>query len=170
MARLKKVFFDTSVLVAGMVDFGERSKASLAAVDGVVAGEIEDPITAWHCCLEFYSVVTRLPEEYRLERDVALRFVQEEILDRFSVAQLPGNGFSGFFTEAGREGVEGGRIYDAHIGEIARRGGAELVVTDNRRHFTHLLRHGVRVLAPSELVAELEEPTVRDDRNGPESE
>ena len=99
---------------------------------------------------------------------MALRFVQEEILGRFAVAQLPADDFGGFFTEAARGGVEGGRIYDEHIGEIARRGGAQLVVSDNRRHFTQLLRRGLRVLAPSELVAQLEEPS-SDDQEDAES-
>jgi predicted nucleic acid-binding protein len=51
--------------------------------------------------------------------------------------------------------VAGGRIYDAHIAEIARLAGASIVVTDNRRHFTILMKHGVRVLRPKELAEEL---------------
>ena len=33
--------------------------------------------------------------------------------------------------------------------------GAQLVATENRRHFTSLLRHGIRVLVSVELAAEL---------------
>jgi len=32
----------------------------------VAAGRVEKPATAWHCCLEFFSVATRLPPEYRV--------------------------------------------------------------------------------------------------------
>ena len=46
-------------------------------------------------------------------------------------------------------------IYDAHIAEVAFRSGAHTLVTDNRRHFTSLLRHGVRVLTTAEFVEEL---------------
>jgi len=138
-----------------MVDFGTSSEASMTAIDAVADGRIEAPRTAWHCCLEFFSVTTRLPEEYRLESETAVQFLREEILQKFSVHQLPGDGFDDFFTMAVGEGVAGGRVYDAHIGEIARRSGADIVATDNRRHFVHLLRYGVRVLAPSELVLEL---------------
>jgi predicted nucleic acid-binding protein len=53
------------------------------------------------------------------------------------------------------DSILGGRIYDAHIGEVARSAGARSLVTDNRRHFTSLLRHGVRVLTSRELLAEL---------------
>ena len=52
-------------------------------------------------------------------------------------------------------GTAGGRIYKAYITEIARQAGARLVATENRRHFTPLLRHGIRVLVSSELVEEI---------------
>lgn len=68
MAGLRDVFFDSSVLVAGMIDFGRSSHHALLLMDAVADGRIEHPLTAWHCCLEFYSVTTRLPEEYRLAR------------------------------------------------------------------------------------------------------
>jgi hypothetical protein len=29
--------------------------------------QVSQPATAWHCCLEFFSVATRLPPEYRLQ-------------------------------------------------------------------------------------------------------
>lgn len=155
MARLTGVYFDTSVLVAGMVDLGDTSEPAMAAIDAVAEGRIQDPRTAWHCCLEFFSVTTRLPEEYRLDPATALRFLTEEILARFAVDHLPADAYGEFLSTAVGEGVTGGRIYDTHIGEIARRAGAPLVVTDNRRHFTSLLRHGIRVLTPAELVEEL---------------
>jgi hypothetical protein len=53
------------------------------------------------------------------------------------------------------EGTKGGRIYDARIAEIARLAGARLVATENRRHFTSLLRHGIRVLVSAELAQEI---------------
>jgi hypothetical protein len=52
------------------------------------------------------------------------------------------------------DGVAGGRIYDAHIAEIATISGAEIVVTENRRHFLSLLAQGVRVLSAAELTRE----------------
>jgi hypothetical protein len=57
-------------------------------MDAVADGRIERPLTAWHCCLEFYSVTTRLPEEYRLEPETALRLLREEIFPRFSIHDL----------------------------------------------------------------------------------
>lgn len=156
MAGLKGTFFDTSVLIAGSIDLGSSSHHALSLMDAVAEGRIEHPLTAWHCCLEFYSVTTRLPEEYRLEPEVARRLLREEICARFSVHDLPAELREGFLNSAVGEGTAGGRIYDAHIAEIARQAGARLVVTENRRHFTSLLRHGIRVLVSQELVDEIE--------------
>lgn len=155
MAGLRGVFFDTSVLIAGTIDFGGNSHPALALMDAVAECRIEQPLTAWHCCLEFYSVTTRLPEEYRLEPEMALRLLREEILARFSVHSLPEEFQESFLVSTIAERTIGGRIYDAHIAEIARQAGAQLVATENRRHFTSLMRHGVRVLVSAELSEQL---------------
>lgn len=154
MAPLTGVFFDTSILVAGMVDLGETSEAAIATLDAVAEGQIVAPATSWHNCLEFFSVTTRLPEEYRLPPEVALRFVREEIFTRFSVRDLDRASREQFLLSAVANGVAGGRIYDAHIAEIARTSGAEIVVTENRKHFLSLLAEGIRVLTAAELVRE----------------
>lgn len=155
MAGLKGAFFDTSVLIAGMIDFGRSSQHALLLMDAVADGRIERPLTAWHCCLEFYSVTTRLPEEYRLDPEAALRFLREEVFARFSVHDLPAEHREEFLVSTMGEGTTGGRIYDAYIAEIARQAGARLVATENRRHFTPLLRHGIRVLVSQELAGEI---------------
>jgi len=54
---------------------------------------------------------------------------------------------------AARDATTGGRIYDAHIAEVARSAGANVIVTDNRRHFLSALRYGLRVETPSEFLA-----------------
>jgi hypothetical protein len=78
-----------------------------------------------------------------------------EILARFELCQLPIRNIEAFLRSAVREGVAGGRIYDAHIAETARLAGARTVVTDNRRHFTSLMRHGIRVLSTEEFASEM---------------
>ncbi len=155
MAGLEAAFFDTSVLVAGVVDLGEVSRAPRRLLNAVADGAIERPLTAWHCCLELFSVTTRLPEEYRVAPEGAYRLLQEDVFALFEVHALPSAAREAFFDSVVAERLVGGRVYDAHIGEVALRAGARIVVTDNRRHFTSLLRHGVRVLTSEELVAEL---------------
>jgi predicted nucleic acid-binding protein len=155
MADLTGYFFDTSVLAAGIIEIagpGHPAQRLLAAVAG---GRFVRPATAWHCCLEFYSVATRLPRELRVTPQVAAMLVEEEVMARFVVYSLPRDRRLGFVAGAAHDSIAGGRIYDAHIAEIARSCGADVVVTENRKHFTQLLRYGVRVLTAEEAAVAL---------------
>jgi predicted nucleic acid-binding protein len=91
-------------------------------------------------------VATRLPEEFRLAPGDAVTLIEEEILGRFEVHDLPARSRRGFLRLCGREGVRGGRLYDAHIAEIARSARAGIVVTENQRDFAVLERHGIPVV------------------------
>jgi predicted nucleic acid-binding protein len=149
------VFLDTSVLVAGLVDFGPQSAPAQSVLHAVAERQITGAGTAWHCCLEFFSVSTRLPPEFRLTPTMAAHLLEAEVFARMTIHDLPAGDRLGIVKAAVRDGVAGGRIYDAHIAEVARAAGAPVVVTDNRRHFLASLRHGIRVETPAEFVASL---------------
>ena len=152
MAGLGPVFLDTSVLVAGMVDMGPASAGANRVLDAVAEGLIPEARTAWHCCMETYSVLTRLPAEYKLTAAEAAQLLQNEILPCVRVFQLPETAFAGLLAALAGERVTGGRVYDVHIAEVARLAGSGTVLTTNRRHFVSLLSHGIRVLTPEEFV------------------
>jgi predicted nucleic acid-binding protein len=147
------VFLDTSVLLAGVVDFGPQSGPAQQIMHAVVEGRLHRPGTAWHCCLELYSVATRLPAEFRLSPADAETLLRSEVLERLQVYDLPADDRVTFLQAASQERTAGGRIYDAHIAEVARAAGAQVIVTDNRRHFLLALRHGLRVETAEEFVA-----------------
>ncbi|MFI5179598.1 MAG: putative toxin-antitoxin system toxin component, PIN family [Vicinamibacterales bacterium] len=147
------VFLDTSVLLAGLVDFGPQSAPAQSLLHAVAERRILQAATAWHCCLEFYSVSTRLPPEFRLTPADAAQLTEQEIFGRMAVHDLPANERLAMLQSAGRDGTAGGRVYDAHIAEVARAAGASVVVTDNRRHFLAALKHGMRVETPAEFLA-----------------
>jgi predicted nucleic acid-binding protein len=148
-------FLDTSVLLAGLVDFGPQSAPAQRILHAVAEKTLTDAATAWHCCLEFYSVSTRLPAEYRLSPRDAAQLLTEEVFGRLAVHDLPAADRQKLLREAAQDVVAGGRIYDAHIAEVARASGATIIVTDNRRHFVSTLRHGIRVESPADFVASL---------------
>ncbi len=146
------VFLDTSVLVAGLVDFGPQSAPAQSLLHLVAERKLTSVGTAWHCCLECFSVSTRLPPEFRLTPAHAAQLIEDEIFGRMTVHDLPAADRLTMMKTAAREGTGGGRIYDAHIAEVARAAGAAVVVTDNRRHFLAALRHGMRVETPAEFL------------------
>jgi predicted nucleic acid-binding protein len=149
------VFLDTSVLLAGLVDFGPQSAPAQSLLHAVAERRTVNAATAWHCCLEFFSVATRLPPEFRVAPADAVVLIQEEVFARMAVHDLPATGRVPMLQAAARDAIAGGRIYDAHIAEVARAGGAAVVVTDNRRHFLSALRYGMRVETPAEFLAGL---------------
>lgn len=153
--RPASVFFDTSVLLAALIDFGDASADPGALFDALVAGRIPAPRTAWHCCLEFYSVATRLPEEFRLTPADAHRLLSEEIFGRLEIHQLPARQRQPFFDAAARDALAGGRIHDAEIAAVALASGATTLVTDNRRHFQRFATAGLQVLSSRELRGRL---------------
>ena len=148
-------FLDTSVLLAGLIDFGPQSAPAQSLLHAVSEERVDAPATAWHCCLEFSSVATRLPPEFRLTPAEVVRLLEEEVFARQTIHDLPSANRLPMLQAIGRDGVIGGRIYDAHIGEIARAANAAVVVTDNRRHFLSALRYGLRVETPAEFLAGL---------------
>lgn len=147
------VFLDTSVLLAGLIDLGPQSAPAQSVLHGIAEKTINSPATAWHCCLEFYSVATRLPPEFRLTPADAGQLLQEEVFGRMAVHDLPPEARESMLRLMAQDGIAGGRAYDVHIAEVARAAGAKVIVTDNRRHFLSALRYGLRVETPAEFLA-----------------
>jgi predicted nucleic acid-binding protein len=148
-------FLDTSVILAGLVDLGPQSAPAQSIMHGVAEKTIAAASTGWHCCLEFFSVATRLPPEYRLTPADAVKLLEEEVFGRMTILDLPASDRAELLRAAARDAITGGRIYDAHIAEIARAAKASVIVTDNRRHFLAALRHGIRVETPNEFLTGL---------------
>jgi hypothetical protein len=83
------VFLDTSVLLAGLIDFGPQSAPAQSLLHAVAEKRTDQPATAWHCCLEFFSVATRLPPEFRIAPPDAAVLLQDEVFSRMAVHDLP---------------------------------------------------------------------------------
>jgi predicted nucleic acid-binding protein len=149
------VFLDTSVLLAGLIDFGPQSGPAQSLMHAIAEKQVAAASTAWHCCLEFYSVATRLPAEYRLSPADAALLLKEEVFARMAVHDLPVADRLAMLRAAAKDGIAGGRIHDSHIAEVARAAGAHVVITDNRRHFMSALRYDMRVATAAEFVATL---------------
>ena len=149
------VFLDTSVILAGLIDFGPQSAPAQSLLHAVAEKRVPSPATAWHCCLEFYSVATRLPPEFRVSPADAVTLLEEEVFGRMAIHDLPAADRLSMIRGAAHDAIAGGRIYDCHIADVARAAGARVVVTDNRRHFLSALRYDLRVETPDEFLANL---------------
>jgi predicted nucleic acid-binding protein len=151
------VFLDTSVLLAGLIDFGPQSAPAQSLLHAVTEGRVRAAATAWHCCLEFFSVATRLPPEFRLMPGDAVTLLEQEVFARIAIHDLPAADRVAMLRAAAHDAIAGGRVYDAHIAEVARAVRASVIVTDNRRHFLSALRYDVRVETPAEFLASIKD-------------
>src|SRR5438034_11087507 len=96
------VFLDTSVLVAGLIDFGPQSAPAQTLLHEIAEKRGTAAATAWHCCLEFYSVATRLPPEFRLTPDAA-KLLHDEVIARMAIHDLPAASRRSMLQAAGRD-------------------------------------------------------------------
>ncbi len=106
----RRAFPDTSVLLGGLIELGPAVRPAQDVMATVAEGRLKRPLTAWHSCLEFYAVATRLPEEFRLAPADALRLLEAEILGRFEVAHLSRDRRLGLLRDAVED--RGGRGTD----------------------------------------------------------
>lgn len=151
---MKKVFLDTNVFVSGLLDVSADS-ACRSILEALEARRLRSCVTAWHCCLEFFSVTTRLPPEYRLSAESAIALLTEHVFDRVQVEGLPVEAAIPWLKRLGGSEVRGGLVYDAHLAHIAHRAGCAILVTSNLSHFRQVAPHGIEILSPTQFIGRM---------------
>jgi predicted nucleic acid-binding protein len=142
------IALDTSVIIAGLLEWHENHDVCHAALDdalGATAG-VALPLPA---LIESYSVMTRLPAPHRLSPADALALLESTFRGAAKVVVVkPGK----LWSELGswsRTGVSGGRAYDAHILACARSAAATKLLTLNGRHFSPLAGDDIEIVVPA---------------------
>ena len=136
---------DSSVLVAALAPWHHRHDDSLAALNRALASRRGVVIPA-HAILETYSVLTRLPEQFRASgRDVATAL--RETLSSVTIAPFPAGSTWQIITDLAEAGIVGGAIYDASILKTAENAGATSLLTLDRRDFERFNSH-IRIEEP----------------------
>jgi predicted nucleic acid-binding protein len=149
MTRAAAIFFaDTSCIIAVVCAWHKHHPAAAAEIERRLDAR-EHLATAAHALAEAYAVLTRFPAPHRLAPSDALAVLEGNFLEGTHVIALDSDGYRSVLRRAGREGISGGRTYDALIGECAVRAKAAVLLTFNAHHFSHLEASGVRVVVPA---------------------
>lgn len=114
---------DTSVIVAAILDGGERRDACVAALRTASAA------AAGHAWFETISVLTRLPADSRLTVGDAHRALAASV---DGARYLSGAEQRGFQKWLPGSSVSGGAVYDALVGWVAKSAGLPLLTRDLR--------------------------------------
>lgn len=125
---------DSSCLVAAVCTWHEHHEAAVTAVESRRrAGQIL--VVAGHALAETYAVLTRMPPPHRLDPADAGALVQESFVRGTRLVALPGSTYAALVRGLARDGLGGGRTYDAIVAGSTRRGGATTLLTFHPRHF-----------------------------------
>lgn len=140
--------------MSGLLEVSKDS-ACRAILEALASRRLRTGVTAWHCCLEFFSLTTRLPPDYRLSAEASIALLTEHVFNRVEVVDLPVEDAVAWLKRQQASEVRGGLIYDAHLAQIAHRAGCVILVTTNLADFRQVTPPGIEILSPQQFLARL---------------
>jgi predicted nucleic acid-binding protein len=126
-------FFDTTVLIAAMVEDEQRHEACARVLD-----EAEDGYASVHSLTECYATLTGGRLGIRLPPGDAANLVRTNVHERLSLVSLKTTEYLQLLDSAGPAGARGGAICDFLLLACARKAKAARIYTLNHRHFIAL--------------------------------
>ena len=140
-----KILFDTSVLVAAVVQPHPMHSRALPWLKRAKAGEY-DFVVATHTLAELYAVLTTLPVKPRISSSTAWRLIQENIEGSAKTVSLSPSDYRQTIKRMADFGLSGGIIYDALIAIVAQKAGIERLMTFNADDFRRVWPEGEAII------------------------
>jgi predicted nucleic acid-binding protein len=144
-----KVFLDTSVLVASVLQEHESHSRAFAILDRIQSGRDEGFVSG-HSLAEMYAVLTKLPPPMRHSPEQALLSIEENVVKHFKTTWLTGSDYAALLREAALGGIQGGTVYDAVLLKCSEKAKAEEIITLNLKHFQNV--------APKRMASQISAP------------
>jgi predicted nucleic acid-binding protein len=126
-----RYFFDTTVLVAGVLEEHEHHEPSFSILS---TASRTSAFCAAHNVAEVYATLTRYPGKQRLSAEQAL-LALTAIESRFTIVALETREYLAAIRRFAAIGITGGTIYDALIAACALKAKADILYTWNVGHF-----------------------------------
>ena len=143
-----KILFDTSVLVAALVQPHPLHNRALSWLKKAKAEEF-DLIVSSHTIAELYAVLSTLPVSPRITPGLAWRLIHESVEPVASVISLSSSDYFAIIKRMSDLGISGGAVYDALIVKTARKSEVDRVLTFNVNDFKRIWPEGgTRIAAP----------------------
>jgi predicted nucleic acid-binding protein len=143
-----KILFDTSVLVAALIEPHPQHHRAFPWLAKVKAEEFNLAVSA-HTIAELYAVLTILPVSPRISPGIAWRLIHESVESVASIVSLTSPEYLSIVRHMSNLGLSGGTIYDALIVKAAQKAGADRILTFNVNDFKRIWPEGVsRISVP----------------------
>ena len=132
-----KVLFDTSVLIAAMVESHQKHQVALPWLQRSKRGDIETVVAA-HTLAECFAVLTTLPVRPRIGTGIAQKMISVNIEQTARIVSFSDKDYKIVIKQMSEKGLAGGIIYDALITRVALKSGVDQLLTMNISHFEKL--------------------------------
>ncbi len=145
---MKKVLFDTSVLVAGLTRDHVHFKETLPWLEAVS----NQKLSAWistHCLAEVFNSLTRMPHEPAVNALFAKQVIQGWILKYCRSVALSQSDYLKMMERLAFFSLRGPIIYDALHLQAALKEKVSAIVTLNEKDFARLIKPGeIKIINP----------------------
>lgn len=111
-----KTLFDTSILVAALVENHSKHERALPWLSKAKVKEFEFVVSS-HTLAELYAVLSSLPVKPRITPGVAWKLIHENVESVAKIVSLSSNEYNSLIKRASERGFTGGIIYEALIAE-----------------------------------------------------
>lgn len=140
-----RVLFDTSVLVAAVVDQLPSHESALECFVNH-SGRGFEGCCSTHALAECYATLTALPLARRVQPLEAKQLIMENFVGRLTVLDLAAADYVDVLDRVAGLGLRSGIFYDALHLATAESAGCERLYTLNLRDFERLVPKGVKVV------------------------
>lgn len=131
-----KVLFDTSVLIAALIEGHPRHSACFPQLKVTKSGQMQGYIST-HSLAEMYSVMTRLPIQPRIA-PVQAQAIIADIAQLLTPILLVSEDYLAAIAQMASLNLPGGGIFDALIAQAALKANVDKLLTLNPDHFIRL--------------------------------
>ena len=132
-----RIFYDTSVLIAGIVASHPKHPSALSWLQRAKAKK-NSMLISGHSLAECFAVLTKLPLSPRLSPDTAHYLLRENIEKLAQIISLSSQDYLAVLKQMAELNLSGGIIYDALAVKAAHKAKADKILTFNSRDFMRL--------------------------------
>ncbi len=140
-----KILFDTSVLIAAVVEPHPMHTRALPWLQRARTGEF-DFFAANHTLAEMYAVLTTLPLKPKISPSTAWRLVHDNVETAARLVSLSPSDYKNTLRHMSELGLTGGVIYDALIARAARKSQVDHLLTFNSPDFMRVWPDGEKFI------------------------
>lgn len=133
-----KIFFDTSILIAGMIEAHPMHEKSFSWLKRAKAKEFDWGICS-HTLAELYATLTAMPLRPRITPEIVINLIQDNIEGQAHVVTLTGRDYFEVIKKISKLNLPGAVIYDALIAQAAEKFKADHLLTNNQKDFSRLI-------------------------------